>query len=983
MFVVLKNGLYLDELSFKNIQIKQLYIKWNEKIDISVKKIDIQSTNEKSKNTTPNLKNYIYFLQDIVNSIVIENLSFNKTHISMAYYANSKGFINIKYDDIKILTTFKHKKNELNFHINEMLINHEKVKIKSSIVLNNSGVFYNLKFLNNINSLYILKKFILPKWLKYWVIDAIDMKSLSIKQISGDVEFGNLQKALDNLYILADINKLNYTYNPKLDAVHTTKTELEFKNKVLYIRPKNAYSYGQYLGNSWLKISFNKPPDVMFTLNLLFDGMLNQDVLNILKSYGVDLPFLQHSGKVKTNLTLNINLSHISVDVKGDFSTSKAVFSYLGVKLNIYNTHLILNGLQVKIDKMIADYKDIATASVLVDFNAKNGEGVIDLNLTDVNLLNNNLTLSQKEPLKAKYVIAKTGNYITANSSFWAFKDLLFELPTLKLPFENSIIKIPKTKLLVHKKLSSTLNGFINVSSQKAKIKLHVDNLDYKNIQITKPTNFNITYENNQTTIKHDALDFEIAGVKSYLDNLLVTIKDGVLLLKDTPLKIDTFVKTNFNLTYNIPYGVAMAELKDLNITHVKNIFSFKGSSYFFIQQNKNNTKVYADRIGMKLVATDTKWWADIANIKKLSHYSNDMKKYKVNKGSLHVDKLYKSKFIKFQAIVDYPYKLFVKKNIPISKYKIKGTFDTNQTKLKVKINNKINIDFNDKITVNANGVTLNMYESNRMYKEVIDDDSNSSSKINLSLIAKNSSMFIDENRKIVSNYIALTYKDGVIKSNMNYRNGRAFFRLKKDKFTFYGDKFDDEFMQHLFAFSKFKGGTFGFNVKGNLDEYQGAFFIKKTTIIKYKIINNILAFVNTVPSLITFSLPNYDTQGLPVDLAYSIFTVKNRVFNIQKLSLDSPELKIDGDGKVNINNNTLDLKLTLKTDIGSDLKNVPLVGYIILGNDTISTNLHVYGDLQDPKVETFVVKDILSAPLNILKRTLTLPFYPFMEHNK
>ena len=41
IFIVLQNGLYLQSVNFSNLKAKQLYIKWNEYLDVSVKEIKI------------------------------------------------------------------------------------------------------------------------------------------------------------------------------------------------------------------------------------------------------------------------------------------------------------------------------------------------------------------------------------------------------------------------------------------------------------------------------------------------------------------------------------------------------------------------------------------------------------------------------------------------------------------------------------------------------------------------------------------------------------------------------------------------------------------------------------------------------------------------------------------------------------------------------------------------------------------------------
>ena len=50
--------------------------------------------------------------------------------------------------------------------------------------------------------------------------------------------------------------------------------------------------------------------------------------------------------------------------------------------------------------------------------------------------------------------------------------------------------------------------------------------------------------------------------------------------------------------------------------------------------------------------------------------------------------------------------------------------------------------------------------------------------------------------------------------------------------------RFNDEFMQNLFADSSFKGGKLDFSVLGNTKKYAGYLVAKNTTILKYTILN-------------------------------------------------------------------------------------------------------------------------------------------------
>ena len=184
--------------------------------------------------------------------------------------------------------------------------------------------------------------------------------------------------------------------------------------------------------------------------------------------------------------------------------------------------------------------------------------------------------------------------------------------------------------------------------------------------------------------------------------------------------------------------------------------------------------------------------------------------------------------------------------------------------------------------------------------------------------------------------------------------------------------------MDKLFALSKFKSGKLSFSMHGTTKDYKGLMHIKNTTILDYKILNNILAFVNTIPSLVTFSLPGYSKNGLEVKSAYINFNSKDDVFDISDISLDSKEMDIVGRGTASFAKNEIDIKLNLISDLGSSVAKIPVVGYILLGEDSISTSMKISGKLNDPSVKSLIAKDIAVAPLNIIKRTLLLPFHLF-----
>jgi hypothetical protein len=96
---------------------------------------------------------------------------------------------------------------------------------------------------------------------------------------------------------------------------------------------------------------------------------------------------------------------------------------------------------------------------------------------------------------------------------------------------------------------------------------------------------------------------------------------------------------------------------------------------------------------------------------------------------------------------------------------------------------------------------------------------------------------------------------------------------------------------------------------------------------------------------------------------------------------LKSQEIEIVGLGEASIKENSINLDLNLKTQLGSSFSKIPLLGHILLGEESISTTLTVTGALDDPDVNTQLAKDIAIAPYNIIKRTLMIPLDLFKDN--
>ncbi len=1009
VFIVLQNGLYLDDISIPNFKAKQLYIKWNEKIDISIKEISIVKK-ESSPNAEIDYKKIDEYLRNLsfasswFESITIENIRFNDISASFDYEDKGRGFIVASSPDFYLDASLYFESNFLNMKIKELKDFKRKIKLDGSLFFNPKEIELSTTLNININDdldakilvhtdrkkLYyklIANKKIkdithlinianLPKEARYWALDAIEMSYATIDSANGFIEFDKISEAYKNIHIKATANKMNYTYNKKLDSIHTEKTLLEFKDGVLFIYPKEAYSYGMFLDKSWLKIDFSTPQEIL-TLHLLFDGEINKDMLKILSAYEIDLPFLQRKGKVATNLTLTVNLMTIDVDAKGDFFSKKANFDYLGLNIDVFDAYIKLNNHDVRIDNMRAKYKDMATAEVDVIFDAKASKGVVYFKTEHIALANGALLLD-KNPINIAYNISPNNDTIDIEKSKWKYENFIVNLDKTTLPFnlDKLLLKLPATYFEIEEMATGLIAGNIPVDTMKLDLTADILKLNYKGIEFSQSyAPLNITYDDKISISTASNILFNIDGSEFDLNNAVVEIGTHSISINSANLlSTDGFLSTEINAFYNTKNGAGIIGLKDLHIEdkNEKNLLYKKEKLVLSFKSAAEGISFHSKELDSKFTITDDEWNAELNSLAKISNYSAFLKDIKLTEGKLSLHKNKSEKSIRFNADIIYPYKLFIKNGKAIKNYKIKGK--ANSKKVSLSINNNINIKINHNIAINIRNSGINMPEVLNLLKDFNTSSSEKNSK-NIILDASNSYLYVGNDRRIISDRMSLQYQNGITTAQLEYKKGDAGFKIDNSKIHLYGENFNDEFMKNLFSLAEFKGGKLNFSMNGTIENYDGLFYITDTTIIDYKMINNILAFVNTVPSLATFSLPGYSKHGLKVHTAYMNFNAQNSIFKVSDFFLDSKEMDILGGGMADLNRDKVDVTLNLKTDLGSSISKIPLVGYILLGDETISTTMKISGKLTDPDVKSLLAKDIVVAPINILTRTLLLPY--------
>ncbi len=1006
LFFALLHGIHIHELRLPYVKIKELYIKWDEKLIISIEDAQILSDTSHKREKPFEIQTTLAYVTDMYNyfkRINIKHLHYKDIRASINYAENSSGFVKIESKFFLLNGSIFIDDNNVYLHIAKLQYHpldveargyvlfdksNKSLKTNLDIAMLNEAYFklfatlksdilhFKTEFKNEIkHPKVILEALSLPKGVHYWAVDAYTTTGVKVEAFQGDIDIKNPKKSLTTIYAAGEAENIVYTYNKNIEPIHTTSTKLEFKNGILYIRPQNPTTYGFDLQKSYLTIDFAKKEELL-TLYLKFDrGRLDKNILHILKTYDIDVPMTQLDGYTQTDLTLKVYLRHLRVKAAGTFLVQKGTFHYLDndidvekLVLHLKDSHIWAKNMQASLAKRIQSRVDLDL------YLSKHSQGKIDFYLQQVDLNEQDLHLESKAHIV--YYINKVGqDTIEVPKTYWRLSKIPITIEGGKFAysFKNQTLILPVIKINVAKNDILLLSGNVSFGNKSADLDLDLIKMHYKNFELAQSDLYiHLIYTNEALHLSTNK------QARIYIDNKEATLDKFDATFQNGHLKADNLVLTMQNLfqsSFNVDYDLQKKRGK-LTFTYLN--FYLKNSLSIFESEKPLVFKLYthkAIRLSSKKLAAALSISKsgdaslELFSLKKLLPYSQLLQTYKIQEGTLKLTTTKKG--LKLDADITSEYALLVQDDIIINRYKVQGYLDTKKL---LTLNKNIVISIDDKIDIQAKHIGLNISQIEKLIDTISNREEKQKNHIRLYTHIDDGYLYLSKARRILFDSLDLQTIGDETTAQLKHKKGSAGFRYKAKQFYLYGSGFGDEFMGHLFFLSKFKGGVLDFSVIGSFNDYRGIFEITDTTILDYKILNNILAFIDTVPSLVTFSLPSYSTEGLKVSKAYASFHYKDDIFNFDNIRLDSKQIQIVGIGKANFKKDFVDLVLQLKTNLANKASKIPVVGYILFDGKSISTTLKVSGKLENPEVTTMLAKDIVVAPLNIIKRTLLLP---------
>lgn len=306
--------------------------------------------------------------------------------------------------------------------------------------------------------------------------------------------------------------------------------------------------------------------------------------------------------------------------------------------------------------------------------------------------------------------------------------------------------------------------------------------------------------------------------------------------------------------------------------------------------------------------------------------------------------------------------------------YAFDKRFYYSKANARIKLTN-LNFDLEKFLTIEA--------EKEKSEKTTKKDDTKEAKS--LIILGENSRLRYGEYSLVTDSYDVEVKPNGDIQAIGSSAGDIIKFSKEKDIFSIQALRIQDKALHPLINFKGLQHGRYTLKFSGDPKKtMQGEIIVEGGVMKDFKVYNNTLAFINTIPALAILQNPGYSDKGFTIEKGLAEY----RMIKQDKIVFDSIYIKgksatIAGTGEIDLVKKTIDLSLAIQSarELGKLVGSLPLVGYIIMGKDKSMTfGLQITGTLDDPKVTTSAGGDILSLPLKILKRALESPAHIINE---
>ena len=822
-----------------------------------------------------------------------------------------------------------------------------------------------------------------------WFTDYLLANRYHLSSLKGEYVFGDPMSLFHSFEAEIMVEDVAYTFEPDLEPIYDDQPRAVFKNGVLDIRPHEPVFYGHDVGNSWVDINFNDFDNVILTAYIKTRTIADEAILDLLSYYSIDLPFLQVEGETESDLQLVINLWTDEISGAGSFFIDEGIILYDGAEFNVKDTRFSLKDSEVLLEQLEVGYKDLFVARVTGQIFADKDVWDLDIDLDqltfDLGESTLNLDVADSAP-DVGYHASPDGHFLEVSNSSWKLDSTALSLGGFRAPvnLDDLSTQIPPVSLAMLPGILTEISGSFSIKKEIADFNCQLLKYHVNNLKLEQPkTLFRVRYLDKLIMDTKETSQWSLTNVPITFYPSTLVYADNVLTTAASSFSYGNFFESQFTGDFNTKTREGALYLSRIKLTHnnLDTDIDIGDHTLVEITEREGTFVIDFTEFDLRIMTDDqSNWSAEFADLSKIYRRSELLKTYKISSGNLSISSVNGNRPYTFNAAVPSPYPLLIQEGEVSDRLNITGKLT--EEGLTAIVNENIHIDyFDDQLDISSQSVGYNIAAVKELMNDFFDSpedhDEEGNDGVNLHLKAEDSYLYLSPQSKVLADTIELEYVDGELSMDLKHEEGQLQLQRIGGIYFVNGENLNDVFMGALIQGSYVQGGKLALAGMGSDDELSAVIEIKDTILKDLKTMNNTMTLLNTIPALVTFSVPDYETKGLPVSSAIVGVKYSQGKTVFKSIDLKSSVLQAAGQGWIDTSNRQIDMDIQLTSQAGENIRKIPLVGYVVAGDsEDTSVTLKIEGALDNPEVSNSVLKEIATMPIDILFRTLNLPMH-------
>jgi len=854
-----------------------------------------------------------------------------------------------------------------------------------------------------------------------WIVDYLQGSAFSLQQVRGKLPYDDPQQLLQNLVAEAHVLDTAYSFAQGLEPARAEETAVLFERGVLHIYPRQSTFYGQPGGDSYVEIDFNDGR-FLLTVFVLTTAQASGGVLTLLEHYRIPFPYEQVSGLTDATLTLTIDLATRSLRTDGRFTASgdDSVIAVGSRQFRVPRFDIGLKNTEIAFNQLDVAVPDLLSASVGGVLDAAAGRGDLDIDVAhlrwrppDSSLALQTAPAGSGEPALQLHVqLDPDGDSIDVAASDWRYGRRRIAVGPFTSPFSPATLSgsLERVDVDVHALMRLQVSGDYSASAPYARLDLLLQALGPHPVQLAQaPAAVSVTVGDGVHASTGSAIPLAVGGARVALQPSQVVYHNGVLQIDRSGIALADGPPTNIEGRLDIARRTGQLSLSGLNLATATlgTLLTSTEKMAMDLRWGAGETRLAAPALGLSFAHHNAGgWMLSSGDLGKIAVHSPLLRRYQVGDGRLEVSSATGGLPYDVRGKLTYPHALLVEAGAPMHDYRFQGQYRGTATDLTV--NDKVQVALTDTVRITSSDVGYSLPALFAILKAHAEHTEPSppaatpgtataspdreapaepDRDLRLHLHASNTAVYLNDNQRVLANGLNATYAGGKAHAELYYRSGSAHLEYGAQGFHLVGQGLDDSFMNALTTDATFTGGALEFRAQGQPQSFKAAVRIDNSTVTGFKTLYNILALVDTVPALLTFDLPDYNSHGLPMQEAYAGFDVAEGLVRVNTVRLEAKEMTLQGAGTIDLGRQTVDLHLNFISGAHKSIEKIPLLGYVLTGGeDKPSMTIEVEGKLKEPNISQTAFKEVATYPFAVIARTIMLPAHmamKFKQHRK